>query len=135
MDSIAVEVTRNNVSLSAFFSAIKKACETKGISLDLDRDLFENPPGGGSDVRYSVKDGKRIAYYDGFKVETDASDAPCESEICRFKPLDYQTYVKNFDGMFYNEICEFTFWDDKRGSGYYYRASKQMPNQDTHHTG
>ena len=34
--------------------------------------------------------------------------------ICRL-------YILNWDGSMYNEICEFTFDDEKTGHGYYYR--------------
>ena len=125
MEKIEIEVTRSNVSLATFLSAIKTACKAKGIDFDFDIELFENPPGGGSDSRYYVKNGKITAHYDGFKIEKDASEATCAGEVCRLKPLDYHVYIKNFDGTFYNEICEFTFWDEKKGSGYYYRESLQ----------
>ena len=49
MEKIEIEVTRSNVSLATFFTAIKKACKAKGIDFEIDRELFENPPGGGSD--------------------------------------------------------------------------------------
>lgn len=31
-----------------------------------------------------------------------------------------QTYVRNWDGTVYNMIMEFTFWDKKTGTGYFY---------------
>jgi hypothetical protein len=46
------------------------------------------------------------------------------NRIYVIKPFEMHTYIKNFDGSVYNEICEFTFWDDKRGNGYYYQANK-----------
>ena len=55
--------------------------------------------------------------------EWDGADAPCKSEIVRSFPYDCQTYILNFDGTCYNEICEFTFDDDKRGHGYYYQTN------------
>jgi hypothetical protein len=33
-------------------------------------------------------------------------------------------YVLNFDGSMFNEICEFTFWNNKFGNGYYFQAGK-----------
>ena len=53
-----------------------------------------------------------------------ADDAPCKSEIINLRPYEYQIYVLNFDGSCYNEICEFTFHDDKTGYGYYYTLNK-----------
>lgn len=40
------------------------------------------------------------------------------------KPYEYQTCFKHKDGTTFNEICEFTFDDDKRGHGYYYLLDK-----------
>ena len=34
------------------------------------------------------------------------------------------TIVRIFDGDCYNEICEFTFDDEKTGHGYYYQMQK-----------
>jgi len=56
--------------------------------------------------------------------EQSAEDAPCEAETSRQFAHDTQTYILNFDGSMYNEICEFTFWNDKIGTGYYYQANK-----------
>lgn len=53
----------------------------------------------------------------------EATDAPCKSEIVRQFAYDLQTYILNWDGTCYNETCEFTFDDDKRGHGYYYQAN------------
>lgn len=55
---------------------------------------------------------------------TDGTDAPCRAETCRTFAYDYQTYILNFDGSMYNEICEFTFDDGKTGHGYYYQANR-----------
>lgn len=52
------------------------------------------------------------------------TDAPCKSEICKFFAYDTQTYILNWDGSMYNEICEFTFDDKKTGHGYYYQANR-----------
>lgn len=57
-------------------------------------------------------------------AEYPADDAPCQAEIFKQFACDYQCYVLNFDGTAFNEICEFTFDDDKKGSGYYYQANK-----------
>ena len=32
--------------------------------------------------------------------------------------------ILSFDGSMYNEICEFTFDDEKTGHGYYYQANR-----------
>lgn len=54
----------------------------------------------------------------------DATDAPCKAETIRNFAYDCQTYILNFDGSMYNEICEFTFEDETHGHGYYYQAGR-----------
>jgi hypothetical protein len=56
--------------------------------------------------------------------EHSAEDAPCQAETFRQFACNYQCYILNFDGTAFNEICEFTFDDDKTGHGYYYQANK-----------
>lgn len=56
--------------------------------------------------------------------EQSAEDAPCIAETIRQFACDSQTYILNHDNSMYNEICEFTFWDDKTGTGYYYQVNK-----------
>jgi|GEM_PF-1477734 len=53
--------------------------------------------------------------------ETDMP--PCKAEIVRQFPYNLQTYINNWDGTCYNEICVFTFDDDMRGHGYYYQVN------------
>lgn len=56
--------------------------------------------------------------------EEDGAAAPCKAEKFKAFAYDIQTYILNFDGTCYNEICEFHFNDEKRGYGYYYQANK-----------
>ena len=58
-----------------------------------------------------------------------ADDAPCKAETVRSFAYDHQTYVLYFDGTCYNEICEFSFNDEKRGFGYYYQINAD-PNRE-----
>ena len=59
----------------------------------------------------------------------DGADTPCQAEICKTIPYDFQFYVLNHDGSMYNEICEFTFDDEKTGYGYYYQANSDSENE------
>lgn len=54
----------------------------------------------------------------------DGEDAPCKAETIRMFAHDFQTYVLNFDGTCFNEICEFEFDEGNRGHGYYYRLER-----------
>jgi len=125
MNGKDVEVTRTNVTVAEFFSAIKAACAKKGMDFGLERDVFENPSHPSNDT-YTVKGGIKYARYGKGEPtrEFDGTDAPAKSETSRIQPYDYQVHIHNHDGSVYNEICEFTFHDDKRGSGYYYQLNK-----------
>lgn len=56
--------------------------------------------------------------------EESAENAPCKAETFKQFACDYQTYILNFDGSCYNEICEFTFDEGNLGHGYYYQANR-----------
>jgi hypothetical protein len=127
----SIEIERHNVTLAQFLSYIKRSCSKKGFCFELDRGPFEKPesyPNSYTPERsYHVKDGKKICY-DGLSkrhYELDASEATAKAETLRILPLDYQTYVLNFDGSCFNEICEFTYDDEKRGHGYYFQLNKE----------
>lgn len=121
----AVEITRNNVTPAKFFAEIRFALKNKGIDFGIDFEDFINPIQQ-SNTRYLVNEstGKCSCYAGDYSYITDAKNMPCKSEICRTLPYDWQTYVLNFDGSMYNEICEFTFDDEKTGHGYYYQANR-----------
>ena len=89
------------------------------------------------EIRYDEK-GRFIACYytDDFEEyqerelrrvdwEYDAKDAPCKAETINQFAYNLQTYILNFDGSCYNEICEFTFDIENRGHGYYYQINKE----------
>lgn len=119
------EVTRTNVTLPVFFAAVKKACIKNGMECNIDIDFFQNPTRP-SDDSYYVKNGIRYARYGKGEPtrEYDGADSAAEAETSRMYPYDYQTYILNWDGSAFNEMCEFTFNDEKRGNGYYYQLNK-----------
>jgi len=120
----SIEITRKNVTVAEFLWYVKQQSQKKGLDCNIDRDEFEKPSRE-MNVSYHVKDGiKYVHRENGQTVQFDGTDAACKSEVCKSMPYDSQTYIKNFDGSFYNEICEFTFYDEKRGVGYYYQANK-----------
>ena len=78
-----------------------------------------------------MKDGiKYVHTSDGPFQQWDGSDAAAKAETLRLKPLDYQSYALFHDGSCYNEICEFTFDDEKRGHGYYYQMNADAREQE-----
>ena len=119
-----IELTRYNITPAKFFAEIRFACKKKGIDFGLELAQFANPVQR-YNYHYTVIDGKKICYSGNYRYEESAENAPCKAEICRDLPYDCQTFVCNFDGACYNEICEFTFDDEKTGHGYYYQMNKE----------
>lgn len=119
----SIELSRSNVTPAKFFAEIRFACKKKGIDFGLELDQFV-APSQRYNSQYFVKDGKKISYCDGYRHEENAEDVPCQSEICRGLPYDYQAFVLNWDSSCFNEICEFTFDDEKTGHGYYYQMNR-----------
>ena len=149
-----VEVQRNNVTLAQFLRYVQAACEKQGLDRNFSRDDFEHPHTEQHESYHVVDGVKRChsQYYRtvtrwGRKLndygyftnelyeyevtelarvdsEWPGEDAPCKAETYRCFAYDFQVYMLCWDGTCYNEICEFTFDDDKRGHGYYYQVSK-----------
>lgn len=95
-----IEMQRSGVTPAEFLSYVRRRVDKKGgkgIRGDLDLHYFA----AGNDINFDVD-------HDGMR----------EKSISR--PYEMQTYIRNENGMVYNEICEFTFDDDKTGHGYYY---------------
>lgn len=105
-----IEIQRNNVTPAQFLAYIRSRVDAKGgkdYRSDLDLDYFVR----GNDLNYNVNHKKEND--DCYKI------SGCEHEIGVSHPYEMQTYFKNEDGSVYNEICEFTFDDEKMGHGYY----------------
>ena len=119
----SIELTRRNVTPAKFFAQIRFYCKKNGIDFGLDLNDFLNPAVQ-MNCSYTVIGGKKISHYGGYDYESDASEAPCAAERCVDLPGEYQCYMRNFDGSFFNEICEFTFDDEKTGHGYYFQANR-----------
>lgn len=124
-----IELQRRGITPAKFFAEIRFACKKKGIDFGLEMDQFVTPIQPGN-YRYFVQDGKKICYNGDYRYELPAEDAPCQSEVCRDLPYDCQTFILNFDGSCYNEICEFTFYDDKIGYGYYYQMNRDAKKEE-----
>lgn len=123
MANYQIEIERNNVTLAQFLRYVKQQCARKGIDAAIGREEFENPTHP-DHSRYYVDNGIKRFTYNGYTTEWDAADAACKSEICCTLPYDMQTYILNFNGSMYNEICEFTFDNETHGHGYYYQANR-----------
>lgn len=99
-----IEITRHNVTPAEFLAYVRaqlKRKEMRDLSSDLDLDYFRR----GNDLNFHYH---------------DEPGKPCKAEKSVSRPYEMQTYILNWDGAMYNEICEFDFDNDKTGTGYYY---------------
>lgn len=111
-----IEIMRHNVTPAQFLAYVRGRVDAKGgrwIRSDLDLKYFA----AGDDMNFSSTDGT---------PET----RPCAAEKSTSRPYVMQTYILNFDGSCYNEICEFDFDDDKTGYGYYYLVNVEVAEED-----
>ncbi len=109
MKTTEIELTRHNATPAQFLAYVRAQLVRKGIrdlASDLDLDYFRR----GDDLNF---------YYH------DDPDLPCRAEKSVSRPYEMQTYIANWDGTAYNEICEFEFDDEKTGHGYYYLLNKE----------
>ena len=114
-----IEVMRHNVTPAQFMAYLRKMQKKHPeMSSDFDLDYFALR---GNYTRFE----QDSRYTDG-----TPDTKPCESEICKVKPYDHQTYIRNFDGTTYNEIIEFQFDDEKTGTGYYYTVQIDVEDED-----
>ena len=99
-----IELTRHNVTPAQFLAYVRTSLKKKGIreyASDLDLDYFRR----GDDINFEYHNNP---------------EKPCQAEKSISHPYEMQTYICNWDGSKYNEICEFEFDDEKTGHGYYY---------------
>lgn len=99
-----IEITRHNVTPAQFLAYVRSQLKKKNlrdVASDLDLDYFAR----GNDLNFY--------YY-------NEPDRPCKSEKSVSNPYEMQTYILNWDGTCYNEICEMQFDNEKTGTGYYY---------------
>lgn len=104
MKKTEIEITRSNVTPAEFLAYVRFRLEKKGmrdLSSDLGLDYFRN----GNDLNF---------YY------CNVPGKPCKAEKSVSRPYEMQTFILNWDGSRYNEICEFSFDDNRTGTGYYY---------------
>lgn len=99
------ETQRHNVTPAQFLAHVRYNVDKRGgwaYRTDLDLDYFK----AGNDLNFDIR-------------HDDGPNAGLH-EISVSKPYQMQTYMRWPNGEVYNEICEFEFWDEKTGCGYYY---------------
>lgn len=102
-----VEIERNDVTPAQFLAYVRNQLKKKNmqdLSSDLDLDYFRR----GNDLNFDYH---------------NIPGKPCKAERSVSRPYEMQTYFLGWDGSMYNEICEFTFHNEKTGFGYYYLAN------------
>ena len=124
----SIQIQRSNVTVAKFFAHINYQCKKRGITFGFsDRDHFENFDG--DHISYYEKDGKQVftTYRKDGTYETQTIDTkpPCKAETVNLSKLNKQTYVLYYDGYCYNEIIEFSYYDEKTGFGYYHQSSTE----------
>ena len=104
MKKVEFEMTRQEVTPAQFLAQVRHHLKKRGmrdLASDLDLAYFK----AGNDLNFDY-------------TSEDRSRPQCEKSVS--KPYEMQTYIKNWKGEVYNEICEFQFWDEQKGTGYYY---------------
>lgn len=100
----SIEIQRNNVTPAQFLAYVRQQLKKKNMR-DMASDLDSKYFAGGYDLNFDYH---------------NEPGKPCKAEKAVSKPYEMQTYILNWDGTCYNEICEFEFDDEKTGHGYYY---------------
>lgn len=115
-----IEIQRNNVTPAQFLAYVRKQVDNKGgwgLRSDLDLDYFRR----GDDMNFdSVHKGDD---------EPDYVIGLREKSVSH--PYEMQTYLRYANGAVYNEICEFSFDDEKTGHGYYYLVNVEAIEAET----
>ena len=110
-----IEIMRHNVTPAQFLAYVRQRVDAKGGR------WFR----GDLDLRWFKASGWDYGYEWGVP-----GDKGCASEKGVDKPYEKQTYIRYFDGSVYNEIVEFQFDDEKRGTGYYFITNTHAESED-----
>ena len=110
-----IEIMRHNVTPAQFLAYVRQRVDAKGGR------WFR----GDLDLRWFKASGWGYGYEWGVP-----GDKGCASEKGVDKPYEKQTYIRYFDGSVYNEIVEFQFDDEKRGTGYYFITNTHAESED-----
>lgn len=91
-----LEIQVNNVTPSQFLAYVRKMAKKKGLNVE-------------------IPSAKEFA-----TLEDEGFGKFGSNDFWYTKPYAYHTYFKNNEIGTFCEICEFEFWDEKTGHGYYY---------------
>ena len=109
-----IEIERSNVTPAQFLAYLRTMQKKHPeMSNDFNLAYFK----AGNDLNFEYHDGT---------PET----RPTAAEKSVSRPYAMQTYILNFDGSIFNEICEFEFDDETTGHGYYYTVNYEVAEED-----
>lgn len=110
-----IEISRSNVTPAQFLSYVRRNVDRKGGEM-LRGDLGLAYFAAGNDLNFDIHH------------EEPEFDGLHEKSVS--KPYEMQTYLRYSNGAVYNEICEFTFDDEKTGHGYYYLVNVEAVEEE-----
>ena len=110
-----IEISRSNVTPAQFLSYVRRSVDRKGGEM-LRGDLGLAYFAAGNDLNFDIHH------------EEPEFDGLHEKSVS--KPYEMQTYLHYSNGAVYNEICEFTFDDEKTGHGYYYLVNVEAVEEE-----
>ena len=110
-----IEISRSNVTPAQFLSYVRRSVDRKGGEM-LRGDLGLAYFAAGNDLNFDIHH------------EEPEFDGLHEKSVS--KPYEMQTYLRYSNGAVYNEICEFTFDDEKTGHGYYYLVNVEAVEEE-----
>lgn len=102
-----LELTRRNVTPAQFLAYVRQQIRKHDITGICAEDIDLAYWKAGKDLNFDVKHGEDEPLLCGLH----------EKSISR--PYEMQTFTKQGNNVF-NLICEFDFWDEKTGTGYFY---------------
>lgn len=112
-----LEITRRNITPAQFLAYVRSQIRKRGFESIKAEDIELDYWKAGNDLNFDIKG-------------TDPARDACKHERSISKPYEMQTYILNWDGTVYNLICEFNFWDEKTGTGYFYFINTEKTPED-----
>jgi len=114
-----LEAMRHGVTPAEFCAYVRRMIKTHKITAICAEDIT---------VDYLASD---YSAYD-FNYH-DIPGKPCKAERSIEKPYEKQTYIRGWEGNVFNQIIEFTFDDEKTGTGYFYMLNDYDDDRTAEH--
>lgn len=115
-----LELHRNNVTPAQFLAYVRAQIKKHGLTCIDPYDINLEYWKAGNDLNFNNR----------YQPDSEQYQAGIETEKSVSRPYQMQTYIRFTDGQIYNLICEFDFWDEKAGFGYFYIVNIQDEETD-----